>query len=105
MDTSTTTESVDGLAQNLRQKVDDAERLLKQAAAAGDRTLDESRGRLESQLRRLREDLDDLQDATLRGARRALRNADNVVHDHPYGAMGVGAAIGLLIGLLVTRRW
>jgi ElaB/YqjD/DUF883 family membrane-anchored ribosome-binding protein len=105
MDTSTTTESADGLAQNLRQMADDAERLLKQAAAAGDRTLAKSRSRLESQLRRLREDLDDLQDATVLGARRALRTADHVVQEHPYSAIGVGAAVGLLIGLLLTRKW
>jgi ElaB/YqjD/DUF883 family membrane-anchored ribosome-binding protein len=30
--------------------------------------------------------------------------ADHTVHTHPYSAMGIAGAAGLLIGLLVARR-
>jgi ElaB/YqjD/DUF883 family membrane-anchored ribosome-binding protein len=32
------------------------------------------------------------------------RQADETVQAHPYGAMGVAAAAGLLIGFLAARR-
>ena len=32
------------------------------------------------------------------------RATDSAVHEHPYGAMGIAAAVGLLIGFLAARR-
>jgi ElaB/YqjD/DUF883 family membrane-anchored ribosome-binding protein len=37
-------------------------------------------------------------------AREAARSADDAVHHHPYGAIGMAALAGLLLGLLATRR-
>ena len=37
-------------------------------------------------------------------ARRAADATDHYVHDHPWQAIGVGAAIGIAIGLLIGRR-
>jgi len=38
-------------------------------------------------------------------ARQAARYTDEYVRDNPWRAIGVGAAAGLLIGYLVSRRW
>lgn len=37
-------------------------------------------------------------------ARQAARYTDTYVHDNPWRAIGIGAAAGLLIGYLVSRR-
>jgi ElaB/YqjD/DUF883 family membrane-anchored ribosome-binding protein len=92
------------VAETLRQMVDEANDLLKQAAAAGDEKFDATRVRLERQLGELRLQLEDLQDTIALRARRAARVADHTVHTHPYSAMGIAGAAGLLIGLLVARR-
>ena len=36
--------------------------------------------------------------------RHMVDEADHVVHAHPYQAIGVAAALGLLVGLLGNRR-
>ena len=34
----------------------------------------------------------------------AARAADEFVHEHPWKAVGIGAGVGLIIGLLIGRR-
>lgn len=107
MDTTTTAADAktDGkLAHHLRHLVDEAEHVLRNAAASGDQQLDEVRARFEHQLRRMRTQLDELEGSIAHKARQAARGADQTVHAHPYGAMGFAATLGLLVGLLVGRR-
>lgn len=92
------------LTGNLRHMVEEAEQLLKSAVSAGDQKFDEGRIRLEHQLRAMRLQLDELEDKASYRARQAARAADQAVHAHPYSAVGVAAAVGLLVGVLVSRR-
>lgn len=55
-------------------------------------------------LHKLRTLVDDLQGNALHKARDAARSTDQVVHHHPYSAIGIAAAVGLVIGFLATRR-
>jgi ElaB/YqjD/DUF883 family membrane-anchored ribosome-binding protein len=103
--TSTADTKVNGkLAHNLRHFVDEAEQMLRTVADSGDRQFDAVRSTFHHQLQRMRLQLDELEDTAAHKARQAARAADRTVHTHPYGAMGVTAAIGLLVGLLVGRR-
>jgi ElaB/YqjD/DUF883 family membrane-anchored ribosome-binding protein len=92
------------LAQDLRQIVSDADRFLATAAETGDAKLDEVRERLGRQVQQIRAQLDELEGRAADKARAAVRATDTAVHDHPYGAMGIAAAVGLLIGFLVAKR-
>jgi ElaB/YqjD/DUF883 family membrane-anchored ribosome-binding protein len=92
------------LKQDLRNMVNDTEQLLKAAARSGDDGLHDLRLRLESQLRHLRAQLGDLEADAVARAREAARSADQTVRAHPYEAIGLAAAVGLLIGFLVARR-
>jgi ElaB/YqjD/DUF883 family membrane-anchored ribosome-binding protein len=94
----------EGLARNLHQMVDEADRMLKSAAETGDAKFDAVRDKFVEQLRRMRLQLDELQESAVHKARHAARTTDLAVHQHPYSAMGVAAALGLLIGFLVARR-
>jgi ElaB/YqjD/DUF883 family membrane-anchored ribosome-binding protein len=38
------------------------------------------------------------------GAHAAARVTDDYVHDNPWQAIGVAAAVGFLAGLLIARR-
>jgi ElaB/YqjD/DUF883 family membrane-anchored ribosome-binding protein len=100
--------TVDGLKADLkhdvRNIVNDTEQLLKAAARNGNDGLDELRARLETQLRHLRSQLGELEAGAVHQARTAARSADERVRAHPYGAIGIAAAAGLLIGFLVARR-
>lgn len=92
------------LAHDLRQIVSDADRFLATAAETGDAKFDEVRERLAKQVEQIRDQLDDLEGRAAAKARAAVRVTDEAVHTHPYGAMGLAAAVGLLIGVLVARR-
>ena len=48
--------------------------------------------------------LSDLQHEGIERARRAARDTDEYVHEHPWHAVGAGAALGLLVGVLIARR-
>lgn len=47
---------------------------------------------------------DEFQGKTVQRAREAARRTDFVVHHHPYGAIGIAAVTGLVLGLLAARR-
>ena len=108
MDPSTRTLSGDGSQQavshNLRHMVDEIDTFLKSAADTGDQRFNAVRDRLSMQVREMRDQLDELNQATIARVKRAAQQADQTVHAHPYGAMGLAAAAGLLIGFLAARR-
>lgn len=94
----------EALANNLRHLVDEADQFLKSAARSGDETFDGVRQQFAEQVRQMRSQLDELEDDAMHKARHAARQADRAVHSHPYGAIGIAAAAGLLIGFLAARR-
>ena len=89
---------------SLRHMVDEIDTFLKSAADTGDEKFNAVRDKLETQVREMRQQIDQLNDAALARVRRAAQAADQTVQNHPYGAMGFAAAAGLLIGFLASRR-
>jgi ElaB/YqjD/DUF883 family membrane-anchored ribosome-binding protein len=92
------------LANDLHLMIDETDQLLKTAVASGDQAFDTVRSQFGDQVRRMQAQLDDLERAGMDRARQAVRTADDTVHAHPYGAMGLAAAAGLLVGFLAARR-
>jgi ElaB/YqjD/DUF883 family membrane-anchored ribosome-binding protein len=45
-----------------------------------------------------------LQDAALDQVKAASAATDEFVHQNPWASIGIGAALGLLAGLVVARR-
>jgi ElaB/YqjD/DUF883 family membrane-anchored ribosome-binding protein len=92
------------ITDSVRHLVDEADQFIKAAAQTGDARFEAVRERFVDQVRQLRTQLEDLEDGALHRARRAARHTDLMVHAHPYGAVGLGVAVGMLIGLLAGRR-
>jgi ElaB/YqjD/DUF883 family membrane-anchored ribosome-binding protein len=88
----------------LRHMVDEIDTYLRSAADSGDQKFNAVRDRLSQQVQEMRSQLDELNHATLERVKRAAQQADQSVQSHPYAAMGVAAATGLLIGFLASRR-
>jgi len=59
---------------------------------------------LQEMLHKVRAQLDDLQASARDQARTTARNTDHLLHSHPYRAVGMAAAAGLLVGFLASRR-
>jgi len=89
---------------NLRHMVDEIDTFLRSAADTGDQKFDAARERLSLQVRQMRQQLDELNEAATARVKRAAQQADQTVHAHPYTAMGMAAAVGLLVGYLAARR-
>lgn len=92
------------LNKDLRHMIDETDQFLRSAAAGGDEALTAARGKFAEQLAQMQGQLDELERAGMARARNAARAADQTVHAHPYGAMGMAAAAGLLLGFLAARR-
>ncbi|NGM87144.1 DUF883 family protein [Parapusillimonas sp. SGNA-6] len=89
---------------SVKSSLDDAEKLLREAAeSTGDKAA-ELRERAMRSLRRTREALYDTQDALMERGRRAARVTDDYVHDNPWQAIGMAGLVGLVIGALMCRR-
>lgn len=92
------------LAQDFRRVLSDAEELLRHAAHDAGDGYNEARERLEQSLKAAAGELEILEKNLVDGARRAGQATDNYVRRHPWESVGIGAGIGLVLGLLIARR-
>lgn len=82
----------------------DAEALLKATANQGGEKLAEVRAKTEESLRVVKARMVDAQEALVIKTRAAAKATDVYVHENPWNAVGVAAAVGLLVGFLMGRR-
>jgi len=99
-----TADSKEQLAVNLRRLVSDAEELLSATADYTDSKMADLRARARENLLAAREKLADLGAAGRDRAREVAHATDDYVHDNPWTSIGVAAAVGLFIGVLLGRR-
>lgn len=82
----------------------EAEELLKRAGnETGERARD-LRSQVESKLLGAKLRLQEIESQAMDQARYAARATDDYVHDNPWAAIGVAAAVGFAVGMLITRR-
>jgi len=79
---------------------EDARALLNATVDVAGEKVGEARKRLAAALERGQEMCVRVREKALEGA----KAADQVVHKHPYQAMGVALAVGALIGYVLARR-
>jgi ElaB/YqjD/DUF883 family membrane-anchored ribosome-binding protein len=92
------------LMEDLSAVVSDAEELLKATASQTGERITAARARAEETLKSAKVRLADAQEAMLDKAKEAAREADEYVHDNPWKAAGIAAAVGVLVGALISRR-
>jgi len=102
--TRTTTEARDQLVTDMKAVIADAEDLLKATAGAAGERISAARARAEETLKAARAKLANMDNAVIERAKDAARATDDYVHEHPWGAVGIAAAAGLLLGVLISRR-
>ncbi|MFZ4480349.1 MAG: DUF883 family protein [Rhodoferax sp.] len=94
----------DKLMSDLRVVVADAEELLRMTAdQAGDAAVD-IRSRIQTRMNQAKADLMMLQEAAVAKAKAAGHATDEFVHENPWKSIGIAAGVGMLLGLLVSRR-
>jgi ElaB/YqjD/DUF883 family membrane-anchored ribosome-binding protein len=102
MNTQATT--TDQLVSDLKNVMTDAEALLKATSAqTGDR-IQEVRAHAEKSLREAKARLGEVEEQALRRAREMADATQEYVRDNPWRSVGVAAGVGLLLGMLISRR-
>src|SRR5690625_4490021 len=84
---------------DVKKNLDEAEKLLKEAADSTGAKANEIREKAMRRLQQSREALLDTQETLARRGRQAMRAKEDYVHDKPWQARGVGGAIGVLLGV------
>jgi len=89
---------------DLQAVVRDAEALLKATAGLAGEKVQEVRSRAEETIKQARSRIDSVEDDALRRAKELASTADGYVRENPWQAVGVAAGIGLLLGLVLSKR-
>ena len=92
------------LMEDLRNVVADAEAMLSATAEGASDKAHDARKRAAESVEQARARLDELETELKKRAEKAADDANRYVRDNPWQAIGVGAAIGFLLGLAISRR-
>jgi ElaB/YqjD/DUF883 family membrane-anchored ribosome-binding protein len=92
------------LATDMRIVIADAEELLRATAGQVGEKAVVARERIQESLRVAKDKLARAEEVVIDKTKAAARATDDYVHDHPWGAVGIAAAVGLVMGMLISRR-
>jgi len=95
--------SKEKLMHDLRVVVTDAEELLRATAGQAGEKVAVARERIQENLAAARARLVVAEEAVVAKTKEAARATDEYVHENPWRAVGIGAGVGLIIGMLISR--
>jgi ElaB/YqjD/DUF883 family membrane-anchored ribosome-binding protein len=96
--------SRDQLVDDFSAVINEAEDLLKKASSESGERARDLRAQVESKLLAAKLRLQEMEGVAVDRAKEAARVTDDYVHDHPWQALGIAAAVGFVAGLLMNRR-
>jgi ElaB/YqjD/DUF883 family membrane-anchored ribosome-binding protein len=88
------------LIKDLKTLAQDAEALLRATADDASDHAKEARTRLGHALETAKESIEQVEEKMIAGA----KVADKTIRDHPYESIGIALGVGLLLGVVVSRR-
>lgn len=91
------------LMQDLRVVVTDAEELLRATAGQAGEKIAVARERIQENLNKAKARLVAAEEAVVAKTRQAATATDEYVHENPWRAVGIGAGVGLIVGMLISR--
>lgn len=92
------------LVEDLKTVMHDAEALLKATSAQTGEKIQEVRARAEESLRQARVRVTEVEEEALRRARELADATEEYVRENPWQSIGIAAGIGLVLGILISRR-
>lgn len=102
--TIVTEEARERLVGDFKKVIRDAEALLRATADQTGDAIDAVRMRAEESLRDARNRLDEVEGDFLNRTKAAAKATDELVHERPWQAVGLAAAVGFLLGMLTGRH-
>lgn len=96
--------SKDLLIDDIRAAIADGEALLRETANSSGEKLAEVRMKAEQSINLAKQRLTEVQDDILYKAKSVSKATDVYVHDNPWRSIGLAATVGVIAGLLISRR-
>ena len=92
------------LRAELKSLADTLEEVLSSSADKSKDEVSKLRSKAEKALKESRYRLGETGDVLAKQTREAAARADEYVRDNPWTGVGIGAAVGVVLGVLLTRR-
>jgi len=89
---------------DIKSVIADAEDMLHATADQAGEKVATMRARIQERLNGAKVRLGEAEAALMEKTRAAARATDTYVHESPWTAVGIAAAVGLLVGLIIGRR-
>ena len=96
--------SKEKLINDLHQGIADSEEMLKLTADEVSAGAVQLRERVRERMNQAKAELVHLQQVTVEKAKAAGHATDEFVHQNPWKSIGIAAGLGLVVGLLISRR-
>lgn len=97
-------DNTDHLRAELKSLADTLEEVLSNSGEKSKEELSKLRGKAEQVLRDSRHRLGETGDVLAKQTREAAARTDEYVRENPWASVGIGAAVGVVLGVLLTRR-
>jgi ElaB/YqjD/DUF883 family membrane-anchored ribosome-binding protein len=94
----------DQLMSDLKSVIQDAEAWLRNGSHLTGEDLQAAKAKFERTLAGAKADLIRLEETVVAKTKEAAKATDEYVHENPWKAIGIGAAAGLVVGLLIARK-
>jgi ElaB/YqjD/DUF883 family membrane-anchored ribosome-binding protein len=101
---STQTSTRDQLMGDLKSVIHDAESWLRNGSQLTGEELKLAKAKFERTLSSAKEDLIRIEETVVAKTKEAAKATDEYVKENPWKAVGIGAAVGVLVGLLISRK-
>ena len=94
----------DALMHDLQAVIHDAEVLLKNSALPSGDDFKNAKARFEATIKNAKDEIVRLERLVVNKTKEAAKSTDTYVKENPWQAVGLGAAVGFVIGLLISRK-
>jgi ElaB/YqjD/DUF883 family membrane-anchored ribosome-binding protein len=100
----TQTGARDQLMADLKNVIQDAEAWLRHGGSLTGEELKAAKAKFERTIINAKDDLIRLEEAVVEKTKAAAKATDEYVQENPWKAVGLGAAFGVVVGLLISRK-
>ena len=93
-----------GMSHEFQNFIADVEDLIKATTSLSGEELARARTKLSKRVAAAKESVEDIGGEIADRARHTAKATNSYVHENPWQAIGIGAAFGLLLGVVLARR-
>ena len=94
----------DKFVQDMRVVISDAEELLRATASQAGEKIGVARERIQDSLQQAKVKLAETEALVRERAQQVARDGEEYVKENPWRAIGIAAGVGLVLGLILSRR-